>query len=72
MKSTIKNIWKQAKSNADKWVTFKDIEEPTPNQVWVIDSYDKSSREYLLYNWNNTSKYKSCKGDKVVFSGFYF
>lgn len=72
MKTTIKDAYKLAKKSGIFYVTFKDIEEPKPTQVWIIDSYDKAEREYLLYNWDNTSKYKYCKGDKVCFTEFYF
>ena len=70
-KTTIREAWKHRKDNCG-YVIFKDIEEPNENQVWVIDSYDPSLREYCLYNWANTNKDKFVKGDKVCFTGFYF
>lgn len=73
MKTTIKDAYKASKKDKTLgWVTFKDIEEPNESQVWIIDSYDRSEREYLLYNWSNTGKYKCCKGDKVCFNQFIF
>lgn len=75
MKTTIKNAWKKSKKSgvkSDAWVTFKDIEEPKDTQVWIIEEYDRSEKEYLLYNFADTSKYKYVKGDKVCFTEFTF
>lgn len=73
MKTTIKEAYKLSKKDKTLgWVTFKDIEEPKENQVWIIDSYDRSDREYLLYNWSDTSRYKLCAGDKICFNDFIF
>lgn len=75
MESTIKQAWQKSKktgNRTDAWVTFKDIEEPTDSQVWVIDEYDRSEKEYLLYNFADTSKYKYCTGDKKCFVDFTF
>lgn len=75
MKTTIKEAWKQSKKEEDQtkaWVTFKDIEEPTAKQVWVIDGYDQRYREYYLHNWDDTSKEKFVKGDKECYTGFTF
>ena len=75
MKTTIKEAWKRSqkkKEQTEAWVTFKDIEEPTAKQVWVIDSYDPSYREYYLYNWDDTSKEKWVNGDKECYTGFTF
>ena len=75
MKTTIKEAWKRSQKKKDQteaWVTFKDIEEPTAKQVWVIDSYDPSYREYYLYNLDDTSKEKWVKGDKECYTGFTF
>lgn len=74
-KTTIKGAWKQSKKSgvkSDAWVTFKDIEEPKDTQVWIIEEYDRSEKEYLLYNFADTSKYKYCSGDKVCFVDFIF
>lgn len=73
MKTTIKKAYEASKKDETLgWVTFKDIEEPQPQQVWCIDCYDHSERAYLLYNWNDTNKWKYCKGDKECFIGFTF
>lgn len=75
MKTTIRDAWKQSKKSgvkSDAWVTFKDIEEPKDTQVWIIEEYDRSEREYLLYNFADTCKCKYVKGDKVCFTEFTF
>lgn len=75
METTIRDAWKKSKKtgeNSDAWVTFKDIEEPEASQVWTIDEYDSSAKEYLLYNFADSSRYKYVKGDKVCFTGFTF
>lgn len=75
METTIKDAWKKSKKSglkSDAWVTLKDIEEPKENQVWIIDEYDRSEKEYLLYNFADTSKYKYVKGNKVCFTEFTF
>lgn len=75
MKTTIKDAWKKSKKSgvkSDAWVTFKDIEEPKDTQVWIIEEYDRSEKEYLLYNFADTSKCKYMKGDKVCFTEFTF
>lgn len=75
MKTTIKNAWNKFKKtgeNPDAWVTFKDIEEPNENQVWVIDEYDRYEKAYLLHNWADVSKYKYVEGNKVCYVDFTF
>lgn len=73
MKTTIKEAYKASKKEKTLgWVTFKDIEEPKASQVWIIEEYDRSEREYMLYNWADTSKYKYVAGDKACFNQFYF
>lgn len=70
-KTTIRDAWKKRKENFG-YVIFTDVAEPKENQVWVIDGYDPSYKEYSLYNYANTSKEKFVKGDKVCFTDFYF
>ena len=71
-KTTIREAWKNREFKNEAWVIFKDIEEPKGNQVWIIKEYDRSEREYYLINWDDTSREKWVKGDKVCFTGFYF
>ena len=70
-KTTIREAWKNKKENFG-YVIFKDIAEPKESQVWCINYYDPSYREYVLYNCEDTSKEKFVKGDKVCFTGFYY
>lgn len=71
IKTTIREAWKRRKDNFG-YVIFTDVAEPKENQVWVIDGYDPSYKEYSLYNYANTDKEKFVKGDKVCFTDFYF
>ena len=52
--------------------TLKEIEEPKENQVWVRDDYDPAEKEYICYNFADTSKWKYLKGDKKVFDSEHF
>ena len=70
-KTTIRDAWKRKKETFG-YVIFKDIAEPKESQVWRIDYYDPSYKEYVLYNCADTSKEKYLKGDKTCFTGFYF
>ena len=54
------------------YVIFKDIAEPNESQVWWIDYYDPSYKEYVLHNCADTSKEKYVKGDKTCYVGFYY
>ena len=75
MKTTIREAWKKSQKKNDQteaWVTFKDIEEPTAKQVWVIDSYDPVTKKYYLYNWDDASKEKWVEGTKECYVDFTF
>lgn len=52
--------------------TFKDISYPNDNQVYVKGDYDRLSKTYDCYCFGDINKFRSVKGDKVVFIGFSF
>lgn len=52
--------------------TLKDIEYPNDNQLYVKGDYDRSSKTYTCYCFGDINKFRSFKGDKVVYIGFTF
>ena len=55
----------------EQWFTLKDIQEPKPNQVWVRNHYDRTSKTFSIINWE-TQKERFIKADKQVFIDFIF
>ena len=55
-----------------EYFTLKEIEEPKESQVWVRDDYDPAEKEFICYNFADTSKWKYLKGDKKVFDSEHF
>tara|TARA_R100000655_G_scaffold8016_1_gene21285 strand:+ start:336 stop:542 length:207 start_codon:yes stop_codon:yes gene_type:complete len=53
------------------WITLKQIQEPKPNQVWVRNHFDRSSKTYSITNWQ-TGKERFLKANRVVFTNFTF
>lgn len=51
---------------------MKEVEFPTEKQVWIRDEYDREEREYLCYNFADTSKWKYLKGDRKVYDSEHF
>lgn len=52
--------------------TLKDIKYPKENQVYVKSDYDRSTKKYICYAFNDINKFRSIKGDKEVFTDFTF
>ena len=50
-----------------EYFTLREIEEPKESQVWIRDDYDPAEKEYICYNFADTSKWKYLKGDKKVY-----
>ena len=63
---TIKDI------KQDEMFTLKNIEEPTSNQVWLKSHYDRSTRKFVIYNFNDIGKSKLIDGSKEIFTNFTF
>ena len=55
-----------------EWFTLKPVEEPKPNQVWVRDEYDRTTKTYICYNWDDVNRYREFKGNKEVYTEFTF
>ena len=54
------------------YFTFKPIEEPTENQVYVRSEYDRSSKKYEYYKFADVCHYGCRKGNTIVYVDFYF
>ena len=65
-KTTLKAIKKGT------YFTFKPVEDPSENLVYVKDDYDRESRKYGYYKWSDTNNWHEKKGDTVVYTGFTF
>lgn len=55
-----------------EFFTLNPIEEPKERQVWIRDEYDRSERKYVCYKFEDIFHLHSWKGDKKVFTDFYF
>lgn len=55
-----------------EFFTFKDIEYPNDNQIYVKGDYDRSSKTYICYCFGDINKFRSVKANKDVFIGFTF
>lgn len=49
------------------WFTIKPIAEPKESQVWVKGDYDKSTKKFDCYRWDDINNYKEISGDKLVY-----
>ena len=65
-KTTIKDIKK------DEMFTLKNIEEPNGKQVWLKSHYDKSTKKFVIYNFEDIGKSKLIDGSKEIFTNFTF
>ena len=63
---TIKDI------KQDEMFTLKNIEEPTGKQVWLKSHYDRSTRKFVIYNFEDIGKSKLIDGSKEIFTNFTF
>lgn len=52
--------------------TLKPIEEAKERQVWIRDEYNRSERKYECYKFVDFCHFHLWKGDKKVFTDFYF
>ena len=52
--------------------TLIPIEEPKESQVYVRDEYNRSTKKYEAYKFEDISDFREFKGDKKVYIDFYF
>lgn len=55
-----------------EWFTLKPIDEPKETQVYIREDYDRSEKRFLCGKFSDISAYRMFKGDKVVYTDFYF
>lgn len=55
-----------------QFFTKKPIENPTEKQVWVRGPYDKSTKKYDCYRFDDVNTYSEIPGNKEVFVDFIF
>ena len=63
---TIKDI------KQDEMFTLKNIEEPNGRQVWLKSHYDRSTRKFVIYNFEDIGKSKLIDGSKEIYTNFTF
>lgn len=56
----------------DDFFTFKPREECTEKQVYVRGDYDPSSKKYSYAPYSDIMDERFIKGDRVVYTDFYF
>lgn len=54
------------------YFTFKEIEYPKDSQVWVRGEYDRSSKKYSCYKFNDMNHESFKKGTTKVYTEFIF
>jgi hypothetical protein len=54
------------------YFTIKPIENPTEKQVYVRGEYDRSSKTYSCYRFDDICSFREFKADKVVYTDFTF
>ena len=54
------------------YFTLKDIPEPKQSQVWVMDGYERSEREYLAHKFSDINDSRYFKPTVKVYVDFIF
>ena len=56
------------------WTVFllERADEPKESQVYVRDEYNRSTKKYEAYKFEDISDFREFKGDKKVYIDFYF
>ena len=52
--------------------TLKPIEYPKESQVYIREEYDRSTKRYICIKWSDVNAERLFKGDKEVYTEFYF
>lgn len=52
--------------------TLKPIEYPNESQVYIREEYDRSTKRYICIKWSDVNAERLLKGDKEVYTEFYF
>ena len=55
-----------------EWFTLKPIDEPKESQVYIRGDYDRTEKKFCCDKFSDISVWRLFKGDKVVYTDFYF
>lgn len=55
-----------------EYFTRKPYTTPKENQVWVKDSYDRSTKKYTCYNFADINRRIQLKGSTLIYTDFIF
>lgn len=55
-----------------EYFTLKPIEEPTESQVYIKGDYERSDKKYCCEKFSDMNSWRMLKGDKEVYTDFYF
>ena len=55
-----------------EYFTKKPLENPAENQVWVKAGYDRSSKKYECYRWDDVNRTCYLKADTQVYTELVF
>ena len=54
------------------YFTRRPIAEPKESQVYVRDEYDRETRKYICYKWDDVKHYVLLKGTTEIYTDFIF
>ena len=55
-----------------EYFTLKPIDEPKESQVYIRGEYDRSTKRFCCGKFCDISAWRNLKGDRVVYTDFYF
>ena len=55
-----------------EYFTRKQIEYPKDSQVYIRGEYDRETKKYFCYKWNDVNAYILLKGNTTVYTDFIF
>lgn len=55
-----------------EYFTLKPIDEPKESQVYIRGEYDRSTKRFCCGKFCDISAWRNFKGDRVVYTDFYF
>ena len=55
-----------------EFFTFRPHEEPTERQVYVRSDYDRSTKRFAYFPYNDMMNEHFAKGERVVYTDFIF
>lgn len=54
------------------YFTFMSVQYPSENIVWVKGEYDRETKKYIVFKFNDVNKYRLVKGSQNVYQDFVF